>query len=257
MVVRTVDFVDQLVDSFSQLGSDIGRFVPRLVVALLLLLVGHWVAKLIKRLITLGLTKLGANRLTEATGLEPTLQQAGTSGIAVVGQIAYFLIFLIFVQIAAEVLGIEQLTNMLNQLIGYLPLVIIALLVLFIAVAIANWAARVVRPFAESRNMSWISTAIRVGILVIGALAVLDTLNFAPSVTSKIENTLLQYLPLSVLVAATIAFGVGGIGTAREWWGKLAPRASADRGAADAPRRDTPPTPPTPPEATPPEPTTY
>lgn len=216
MVVRTVDFVDQLVDSFSQLGSDIGRFVPRLVVALLLLLVGHWVAKLIKRLITLGLTKLGANRLTEATGLEPTLQQAGTSGIAVVGQIAYFLIFLIFVQIAAEVLGIEQLTNMLNQLIGYLPLVIIALLVLFIAVAIANWAARVVRPFAESRNMSWISTAIRVGILVIGALAVLDTLNFAPSVTSKIENTLLQYLPLSVLVAATIAFGVGGIGTARE-----------------------------------------
>lgn len=257
MVVRTVDFVDQLVDSFSQLGSDIGRFVPRLVVALLLLLVGHWVAKLIKRLITLGLTKLGANRLTEATGLEPTLQQAGTSGIAVVGQIAYFLIFLIFVQIAAEVLGIEQLTNMLNQLIGYLPLVIIALLVLFIAVAIANWAARVVRPFAESRNMSWISTAIRVGILVIGALAVLDTLNFAPSVTSKIENTLLQYLPLSVLVAATIAFGVGGIGTAREWWGKLAPRASADRRAADAPRHDTPPTPSTPPEATPPEPTTY
>lgn len=230
MTVRSVEFVDQLVDSFAQLGADIGRFVPRLIVALLLLLVGHWVGKLVRRLLTAGLTKIGANRLTEATGLEPTLRQAGTSGVAILGQIAYFLILLVFIQIAAEVLGIDQLTRMLNELISYLPLVIVALLVLFVAVAIANWAARIVRPFADTRNMAWLSTAIRVGIIVIGVLAVFDTLNFAPSVTAKIENTLLQYLPLSVLVAATIAFGVGGIGTARQWWTKLAPRGSGSTG---------------------------
>src|SRR5690606_23781759 len=145
----------------------------------------------------------------------------------------YFLIFVVFIRIAAEVLGIEQLTSMLNELIAYIPLIAVALLVLFIAAAIADWAARVVRPFAESRNMGWISTAIRVGVLVIGVLAALDTLNFAPSVTAKIENTLLQYLPLAVLVAGTIAFGVGGIKTAQQWWAKLAPR--PDDGAPSAP----------------------
>lgn len=221
--VRTENFVDQLGDSFSRLGSDIGDFVPRLVVALLLLLVGHWIAKLIRRLLTAGLNKVGAGRLTEAAGIENTLRQAGTSGVALIGQVAYFLIFIIFVQIAAEVLRIDQLTSMLNRLIAYLPLVAIALLVLFVAAAIANWAANVVRPFAESRNMGWVSTAVRVGVLVIGILAAFDTLNFASSVTSKIENTLLQYLPLAVLVAGTIAFGVGGINTAREWWAKLSP----------------------------------
>lgn len=224
MMPRNVDFVDQLVDSFAQWGSDIGRFLPKLIVALLLLLVGHWIAKWVRRLLTAGLTKVGAGRLTEAAGLEGTLRQAGTSGVAILGQVAYFLILLIFIQIAAEVLGIDQLTTMLNQLIAYLPLVLVALLVLFVAVAIANWAARVVRPFAESRGVGWVSTLVRVGIIVVGVLAVLDTLNFAPSVTSKIENTLLQYLPLSVLVAATIAFGIGGIDTARQWWAKLSPR---------------------------------
>lgn len=224
MMPRNVDFVDQLVDSFAQWGSDIGRFLPKLIVALLLLLVGHWIAKWVRRLLTAGLTKVGAGRLTEAAGLEGTLRQAGTSGVAILGQVAYFLILLIFIQIAAEVLGIDQLTTMLNQLIAYLPLVLVALLVLFVAVAIANWAARVVRPFAESRGVGWVSTLVRVGIIVVGVLAVLDTLNFAPSVTSKIENTLLQYLPLSVLVAATIAFGIGGIDTARQWWARLSPR---------------------------------
>ncbi|SDU75119.1 Conserved TM helix [Jiangella alkaliphila] len=221
--VRTENFVDQLGDSFSRLGSDIGDFVPRLLVALLLLLVGHWVAKLIRRLLTTGLEKVGAGRLTEAAGIENTLRQAGTNGVALIGQVAYFLIFVIFVQIAAEVLQIDELTSMLNRLIAYLPLVAVALLVLFVAAAIANWAANVVRPFADSRNMSWVSSAVRIGVLVVGVLAAFDTLDFAPSVTSKIENTLLQYLPLAILAAGTIAFGVGGINTAREWWRKLSP----------------------------------
>lgn len=221
--VRTENFADQLGDSFSRLGSDIGDFVPRLVVALLLVLVGHWIAKLVRRLLTAGLNKIGAGRLTEAAGIENTLRQAGTSGVALIGQVAYFLIFIIFVQIAAEVLQIDELTSMLNLLIAYLPLVAVALLVLFVAAAIANWAANVVRPFAESRNLGWVSTAVRVGVLVVGILAAFDTLNFAPSVTSKVENTLLQYLPLAILAAGTIAFGVGGINTAREWWAKLSP----------------------------------
>lgn len=233
MQVRAVDFdfVDQLVESFSELGRDIGSFLPRLIVALLLLLVGHWIAKLIRRLTTKLLDKVGASRLTEAAGIESLLQQAGTSGVRLIGQVLYFLIFLIFLQIAAEVLGIDQLTRMLTQLIAYLPLVAIALLVLFVAAAIANWAAGVVRPFAESRNMGWVATVVRVGVLVVGVLAALDTLNFAPSVTSKVENTLLQYLPISVLLAGVIAFGVGGIDTARQWWTKLAPRGN---GGADS-----------------------
>ncbi|WP_129663103.1 mechanosensitive ion channel family protein [Phytoactinopolyspora endophytica] len=233
--VANTNFVDELGDSFTELGRDIGDGIVRLVVAILILIVGHWIAKIIQRVITTVLEKVGAGKLTEAANLEPALQQAGTSGVRLLGQVVYFLIFLIFIQLAAEALGIDQLTLLLSDLIAYLPLVLIALLLLFVAAAIANWAAGVVRPFAESRNMAWISTVIRVGVLVIGVLAALDTLNIAPSVTAKVENTLLQYLPLSVLVAGTIAFGVGGIKTAQQWWAKLAPRPNGDDTSSTTP----------------------
>lgn len=223
MTLQMVNFVDELKDSFTELGRDVGNAVPRIIVALLILILGFWVAKFFRRVVTKILEKLGAQKLTEAAGIEPALQQAGTSGIRLVGQVVYFLILLIFLQLAAEALGIEQLTEMLNKLIGYLPLVVVALIVFFVTAAIANWAANVVRPFAESRNLSWVSTVVRVAVLVLGILAALDILNFAPSVTDKIQNTLLQYLPLSVLVAGTIAFGVGGIQTAKLWWAKLEP----------------------------------
>jgi hypothetical protein len=224
MVLRTENFVDELSDSFTELGRDVGEAIPRIVVALLILLVGHWISKLLRNLVTKLLDKVGFDKLMRSSGLEGFLQQAGTSGARLIGQIVYFLVFLVFIQLAAEALGIDQLTELLSDLIAYLPLIVVALIVLFVAAAIANWAGGVVRPFAESRNMAWVSTVVRVGILVLGVLAALDTLNFAPSVTSKIENTLLQYLPLSVLVAGTIAFGVGGIQVAQQWWKKLAPR---------------------------------
>lgn len=231
-VIRTQNFVDELTNSFAELGRDIGEAVPRIVAALLILLVGYWIAKLIRRFVNALLEKVGAGKLTRATGIEPTLEQAGTSGVKLIGQVIFFLVFLIFIQLAAEALGIDELTQLLTDLISYLPLIVVALIVFFVAAAIANWAGGVVRPFAESRNMGWISTAVRIGILVFGALAALDVLNLAPSVVSKVENTLLQYLPLSILLAGTIAFGVGGIKTAQQWWAKVAPRPNVGAPAA-------------------------
>ena len=220
MVVAQVDlsFVDQLVDSFSELGRDIGAFLPRLVVALLLLVVGNWIGKWVRRLTERGLEKVGAGRLVSAAGMDSALRDAGTSGPKLIAQILYIIVLVVFVQISAEVLGIDRLTALLDTLISYLPLVVVAILLLFVAGAIANWAATAVRPFAESRGFPWIDNVVKFAILVVGFLAAMDVLNFAPDVMSNIQNTLLQYLPLSVLVAFAVAFGVGGIDTARKWW---------------------------------------
>lgn len=213
-----LSFVDQLVDSFSSLGRDIGAFVPRLIVALLLLVVGNWVAKWVRRLSERVLVRVGADRLVSAAGMKQSLAEAGTSGPKLVAQVLYYLVLIVFLQIAAEVLGIDRLTALLDTLISYLPLVVVAILLLFVAGAIANWAAGAVRPFAESRGFPWIDNVVKVAILVVGFLAAMDVLNFAPAVMDNIQNTLLQYLPLSVLVAFAVAFGVGGIETARKWW---------------------------------------
>ena len=71
--------------------------------------------------------------------------------------------------------------------------------------------------------MPWIAMAVRWGIIVIGALAAFDTLNLAPGVIENLQMTLLQGLPLSVLVAGAVAFGIGGIDTAKKWWSRSEP----------------------------------
>lgn len=222
LLLAQVDFsfIDQLVDSFSELGRDIGAFIPRLVVALLLIIVGRWIARWVKKLTEQLLVKVGATKVVKAAGMETALADAGTSGPKLVSQVMFYLVVVVFLQIAAEVLGIDRITALLDTLISYLPLVIVAILLLFVAGAISNWAAGAVRPFAESRGMPWIDNVVRVAILVVGFLAAMDVLNFAPDVMSNIQNTLLQYLPLSVLVAFAISFGVGGIETGRKWWAK-------------------------------------
>ena len=219
-----LSFVDRLTESFKELGSGIGDFIPKLLVALLIIWVGSWVAGFARKWLEKILNKLGARKLTEAAGIEPMLEQAGTSGTRLVAQVLYYLVMIIFLQIATEVLGIDRLTVLLDTLIAYLPLVVVALLIVFVAGAVAGWAAGVVRPFAESRNMGWLSVVVRWAIIVIGALAALDTLNFAPGVTENIQATLLQWLPLSILVTGAIAFGIGGIDTAKKWWAKLDPK---------------------------------
>ncbi len=220
MLVAQIDtsFLDRLWESFAELGSDIGNFVPRLLAAILVFVVGRWIAGWVRRLAEKGLGKLGVDRLAAAGGVDGMLRQAGTTPVRLIAQVLYYLVLLVFLQVAAEVLGIDQLTSLLSTLIGYLPLVIVAIAIMFVAGAIANWVARMIRPFAESRGLGWIDNVARWAILVIGFLAAMDTLNFAPEVMTRIQNTLLQYLPLSVLIAGTIAFGVGGIETAREWW---------------------------------------
>lgn len=213
-------FVDQLVDSLEELGRDIGSFIPKLIVALLLLIVGNWIAKFIRRWVVRILNRVGAERVVESAGLKAPLESAGWSGVDLVGTVIWFLIMIIFVQLAAEVLGIDQLTMLLDQLIEYLPLVVIAILIIFVAGAIANFAANFVRPFAESRGMPWLTTVVRVGILFLGIVAAFDTLNFAPTVIEAVIDATLRFLPAGIIVAGAIAFGVGGIDTAKQWWAR-------------------------------------
>ncbi len=213
-------FVDQLVDSLEELGRDIGTFIPKLIVALLLLIVGNWIAKFVRRWVVRILDRIGAERLVETAGLKAPLEAAGWTGVGLIGTVIWFLLMVIFVQLAAEVLGIDQLTALLDQLIQYLPLVAIAIIILFVAGAIANFAANFVRPFADARGMPWLDNVVRIAILFLGIVAAFDTLNFAPTVIEAVIDAVLRFLPAGIVLAGAIAFGVGGIDTAKQWWAR-------------------------------------
>ena len=120
--------------------------------------------------------------------------------------------------IVVRVLQIETLEVLLVRFLAWVPVILLAALVVVIAAAVANWTAGLVRPFADSKDVPWLTWVVQILIILFGVLFALDMLgiSFASNVTLILTG--------AIGIALAIAFGVGGIDTAKKWWAKhLAP----------------------------------
>jgi hypothetical protein len=192
-------------------------FLPSLLGALVVLLVGWIVAGLLARLIERGLGALGFERAVEHSGVGDVLRKSGTKRTAsgVVALLIKFFVFLIFLQAAANVLGIAQLTEVLNRIVLYIPNIIVALAILVIGALVAKVLAGVVRGTVSELgvgNPALLGILTQYIVIGVAVIAALDQLAIAPTLVT----TLLIGLVGSVALALGLAFGLGGRDVARE-----------------------------------------
>ncbi len=217
-------FLDGLRDGFVDVGNTIANFIPKLIGALLILLIGWWVARLIRGILKRIAERLGFDRLLDRAGLGDAVRSAGYSASGIIVSIIYYMLMAVVLLLAAEALAVAELTNLLRDLIAYIPRLLIAVIIVVVAAAIARWVADLVRPLAESQNQGWVAGAVRVIILASGVVAAFETLDLAPTLVNAVLTSFFGALGIALGVAFAIAFGVGGIDTARLWWKRLAPR---------------------------------
>ena len=94
--------------------------------------------------------------------------------------------------------------------------------IVIIAAAAASWTADLIRPFAVGQGVGWLALVAQVAIIVFGILFALELLNI------EFAGDIVRLVVAAFGVALAIAFGVGGIDAAKEWWAKYAtPGASA------------------------------
>jgi ABC-type multidrug transport system fused ATPase/permease subunit len=211
------DFVDSLTGSLSDVGNAIGEWLPRIVAALLVLLVGLFIARWIRRIVG---RLLGADAVTnfmDKIGIGEAVRNSGYSVADLGASLIYGFLALVVLLITSQTLGIDALTNLLQALIAWLPRLLVALIILAVAGLIADFVANLVRPWAERKGYGWVDNAIRAGILIFGVLTALDYLGIG-----GITNTLFTVVSGAAGIVLAIAFGVGGIDTAKQWWNKYA-----------------------------------
>ena len=118
-------------------------FLPNLFAAGLILAVGWFVARIVQRIVTNLLVAVGADGLSERLGLAPVLGKQRLSGL--LGLVIYVLIFIPVLIAALNALALEAITrpasNMLNTILGALPAIFAASLVLAIAYAVGRVVA--------------------------------------------------------------------------------------------------------------------
>ena len=214
------DFLDELWGGLADMGRTVADGLPRILGALLLLVIGLWIARKIRKIVKKIFTNETVDGMLEKAGIGGMLKNAGYDGGTLIATIVYALLVLMVIIMAADAAGAESIVSLLDRLVAFLPRLIGAVVILVVASAIGGFLADLVRPLGESKGMAWLPTVAR-GVLVgFGVMTALSYLGIGQTLRDAF-----QFIAGGLAVSFAIAFGVGGIETAKLWWAKyLAPK---------------------------------
>src|ERR671911_2353153 len=186
-------------------------YLPQLIGAIVILIVGYVIARALQAIVGRVLQGIGFDRWMERGGIKQFFDRAETNQtpVSILGALVFWFVFIIAITMAADALGIPQVSAVLAQLIAYIPSIIAAILILILAALLANFLAGIVRGATGSDVLSSIA---RYAIIVYAVFAALTQLGIAVQLTA---NTFLILLG-AVALAAAIAFGIGSREVARD-----------------------------------------
>jgi hypothetical protein len=206
----------------SNAWANVITFVPKLLAALVVLLVGYLVAKAVAGVLNKVLERVGFDRAVERGGLKQALARSKYDPSDILAKVVFWLIFLVTLQIAFGMFGPNPVSDLLRGLISYLPNVLAAILIIVIAAAIAKAVTDLLSNLLSSMaGGPVLARGAGIAILVFGGFAALDQLRIAPRIVTG-----LWYAVLAILVgSAVVAIGGGGIKTMQRYWERAATKA--------------------------------
>src|SRR5215217_687535 len=211
----------------SSAWSNVITFVPKLAAALVIILVGYLLAKVIASVLNKVLERVGFDRAVERGGIKQALARSKYDPSDIIAKLAFWLLFLVSLQIAFGVFGPNPISDLLQGLIAYLPNVFVAIVIIVVAAAIAKAATDLLSNLLSSVSGGQVmAKGAGIAILVFAAFAALDQLQIAPRIVTGLWYALLAALVGSVVVAV----GGGGIRPMQRYWERAAGRAE-DRGS--------------------------
>jgi len=198
-------------NSLQTLWVGVIGFIPELIVALIIFVIGWIIASLLARAVEQVIAAVKLDSALRGAGVEATLTRAGftlNSG-RFLGALVKWFIIVVFLVAALDVLHLDQVTMFLRQVVlGYLPQVIVAVLIMLVAVVIAEAMRKVVVGSAKAagiRSAGFLGAVTKWAIWIFALLAALLQLGIAV--------TFLQTLFTGVVVALSLAFGLAfGLG---------------------------------------------
>jgi len=201
---------DAIRTAFTDALSVFFRFIPHLIGALILLLIGLIVGRIVGTIVTKALRAIRFDQVAERAEIGPFLRNAGIKldAAGVIGGLITWFIYIIFFQAAANVLGFAQLTTIMNEILAFIPRIIVALVILLIGALVGKLLADLVRGGLRSARFGEpevLATVARFAVLAFAAVAALSQLEIAPAIV----NTLWTAAIGGVALAAALAFGLG------------------------------------------------
>jgi len=195
--------------SFENATDGIFGFLPSLLGFLLLLLIGFVVAKVVAKVIKTVLDRLGLDKKLHESDASQYVEKVmpGASAANGISRVVFWLIFIFFITAAIGALGIPAVTTFMNQVLAYLPNVIVAIVIFVLAALISGAiAAAVAKLMGDTPTGKIVATAVPALVMVIAMFMILNQLQIAPAIVTIAFAATIGALALG----AALAFGLGG-----------------------------------------------
>ena len=215
-----MSFWDRLAESLREIGTSIGEWAPKILGALLILIVGWWIARILRNITKRLLDTKPVQSVLDAAGINSALEGSGYEASSLAASVVYFFLWLTVLLLTFQALEADSIVALLERILAVMPLIFVAFIVLVIAAAVGKFVAGLVQPWADTNGLTWLPWLTRAGFILFGVVTALEMLEIGFFV-----NALTTAIFGGIGIAFAIAFGVGGIDTARQWWAKyLSPR---------------------------------
>ena len=213
--------IDMLVDATREFLHQTATFLPKLLLAMLVVVVGWLIAKAVRFAVERALRAINFNVLTERAGTDNFLRQAGMSGdtTTVFGLLAFWLVILATLIIAFNGMGLTYITDLLGRAVLFAPKLLIAMLIMVFGSYCASVVGNAVQNYcldAHIPDAEVLGGLVRYAIMLFVVMIALSQVEVGGDI---VQRTFLIILA-GLMLAIALAFGLGG----REWAASLLQR---------------------------------
>ena len=204
----------QLTDSIGRVALKVFDYLPTLLGALAIVLIGWIVARVLRAVVSRIakgiLTTLGRQRVGRAKAVDAHTQQSRTwqTTPAIVGAVVYWIVLLIFVAAAVEVLELRAVSNFVGQVTSYLPRVLASILILLVGIWAGEFVRLLLTRAAAKAELAWgdlLARFAQIMVVLVMAIIAVDELG----IESMILTVTVATFFAATFGAAAIAFGLG------------------------------------------------
>jgi len=208
---------EAMLEAFRETTMRMAHLLPKILALLTCLALCLAVGWLVKVFLLRVLRAFRFDALCERFGLGSSLAKAGTmqSASNLVGRLAFWVVFLLFAVMGIDALDLTATANMMNAIIGFLPHMLAALLLLFFGILLANFIAEatlIATVNAQIHEARTIATFIRWGVLIFTVAMVLTQLGIAKEIVVSAYSITFG----GVVLSLAIAVGLGGQSIAKD-----------------------------------------
>ena len=215
--------IDMLVDATREFFHQTAAFLPKLLLALLVVVIGWLLAKTVRFALERALRAINFNVLTERAGTDNFLKQAGMQGdtTTLFGLVAFWLVIVAALIIAFNGMGLTYLPDLLGRMVLFAPKLFIAMLIMVFGSYCASFVGNAVQNYCLDAHIADADVLGRLVRYVIMLFVVMIALSQVEVGGDIVQRTFLIILA-GLMLAIALAFGLGGKDWAasmlQRWW---------------------------------------